>query len=485
MSCLTIRMDSHQRHLIRGFNWLGGATIIAKVVDFSTILVVLLFLTKAQVGIGSLVVSIAMIVEAFDGLGTGDALVQAVTVSRLQLDTLFWFILGLGVLIAGLTLLAAPLIASLYGNTSIIAYLGMVALKQPLVAMAVIPLALLNRGLHYDRIAIVNVGATLAGALTRLALAFWGAGSWVLIVSYTTSGFYLLLGAMVAQPFFPQFRFRYAAIRPLLRFGLRAASANLSEQVFKNVDYLLIGWFYGAAPLATYRVAFDAAMEPATAISTVIRRTALPVFARSAKHSEDLAAALVWALQRLLRLAGPLMLVLLLIARPLTALIHDGQGHSYASAALPMQLLAVAALLRVTTELLFPVLLAAGRPELAARLSAGILFLLTVAIFAVGCTLPARLGIIAVAGCWLGIYPFVLIWGARTLHRNWGIPLGAMARILLETAASLGATLGLVILVDALAGYPGPWVRIATVLVATALVQGGLYWRGRRRLNPA
>ena len=478
-------MDSHQHHLTRGFNWLGGATIIAKVMDFSTILVVLLFLTKEQVGIGALVVSIAMIVEAFDGLGTGDALVQASTVSRLQLDSLFWFILGLAVLVAALILLGAPLVAALYGNASIVAYLGMVALKQPLVAMAVIPLALLNRGLKYDRIAIVNVSATLAGALTRLALAFAGAGSWVLVAGYTASGCYLLLGALVAQPFLPRFRFRYAAIQPLLRFGLRAASSNLSEQVFKNIDYLLVGWFYGAAPLATYRVAFDTAMEPATAISTVIRRTALPVFARTAVVPAELAASLVWALQRLLRLAAPLMLVLLLIARPLTGLIHDEHGHSYASAALPMQLLAVAALLRVTTELLFPVLLAAGRPGTAARLSIGILLALTIAILAVAYSLPERVGIIAVAGCWLTIYPFVLGWGARMLRRDYNVSLGAMARVLVETAISLGATVALVVLADALAGNPGAWLRIAIVLLATGLVQSGLYLRGRQRLSPA
>jgi O-antigen/teichoic acid export membrane protein len=478
-------MDSHQRDLARGFNWLGGATIVAKVVDFSTILVVLLFLTKQQVGIGSLVVSFAMIVEALNGLGTSDALVQARLVSRPQLDSLFWFILGFAVLVGGLTLLIAPLVAALYGDASIMAYLGLVALKQPIVAMAVIPLALLNRGLRYDRIAIVGVSATLAGALTRLALAFWGAGSWVLVVGYTASGFYLLVGALLAQPFVPRFRFDYAEIRPLLRFGLRAASSNLSEQVFKNVDYLLVGWFYGAAPLATYRVAFDAAMEPATAISTVIRRTALPVFARTAAAPEELAAAMAWALQRLLRLAAPLMMVLVLIARPLTGLIHDEHGHSYASAAVPMQLLAVAALLRVTTELLFPVLLAAGRPGAAARLSVGILLMLTLAILAVGYVFPEQAGIIAVAGCWLGIYPFVLAWGARMLHRQLRFPLRALAPVMIETAVSLGATIALVALADALAGKPNPWVQIAIVLLATALVQGVLYRRGRQRINPA
>src|SRR5579864_8425852 len=70
-------MDSHQHHLRRGFNWLGGAMIIAKLTDFGTIVVVLLFLTKEQVGVASLVVAIGTVIEALEGLGTSTALVQA------------------------------------------------------------------------------------------------------------------------------------------------------------------------------------------------------------------------------------------------------------------------------------------------------------------------------------------------------------------------------------------------------------------------
>ncbi len=305
----------------------------------------------------------------------------------------------------------------------------------------------------------------------------------MLVVGYTASGFYLLLGALLARPFLPRFRFRYAAIRPLLRFGLRSASSNLLEQMFKNIDYLLVGWFYGAAPLAVYRVAFDLAMEPAMAIGTLIRRTVLPVFARVAAAQEELAAALLWALRRLLLMASPLMLGLLLMATPLTALVHDEHGNSYAAAALPMQLLAVAALLRVTAELLFPVLLATGRPGTAARLSGSILLLLSAAILVVGYSVPARTGIIAIAGCWLGIYSFVLAWGARALQRNWGVPVRELARMLVKPVMGLGATVALVALADALAGSLGPWVQLGIVLLATALVQGGLYLREPRQLS--
>src|SRR3984893_14600678 len=155
-------VDSHQLHLRRGFNWLGSAMIVAQVTDFGTILIVLRLLSHEQVGAASLVVALGTVIEALDGLGTSTALVQAPSLSRVQLDSLFWFIVGAALVVAGLILLAAPWIASLYGIAAVAAYFLAVAIKQPLVAAAVIPLAIMNRELQYERIAIVNVGATFA-----------------------------------------------------------------------------------------------------------------------------------------------------------------------------------------------------------------------------------------------------------------------------------------------------------------------------------
>jgi O-antigen/teichoic acid export membrane protein len=171
---------------------------------------------------------------------------------------------------------------------------------------------------------------------------------------------------MLARPFRPALSFRMAPILPLVQFGLRSASANVFEQIFKNIDSLLVGWFYGAAPLAVYRVAFGLAMEPAMAVGTLINRTALPVLARVATVPGQLREALLWSLQRLTTLVAPCMVALMLLAVPLTALLHDSQGNSYAGAALPLQILAAAAILRVSSQLLTPVLMSSGHPGTAA-----------------------------------------------------------------------------------------------------------------------
>jgi O-antigen/teichoic acid export membrane protein len=414
-------MDSHQQHLRRGFNWLGGAMIIAKLTDFGTILVVLLFLTKEQVGVASLVVAIGTVIEALDGLGTGAALVQAPSLSRRQLDSLFWFIVGGALVVAGMTLLAAPWIASLFGITGMAAYFLAVAIKQPLVGAAVIPLAIMNRDLQYERIAVVNVCSTFATALTRIGLVILGAGAWAIVVAYTASGLYTVAGAWVARPFWPRLRISMSAISPLLRFGLRATTSTLFEQLVNNFHYLFVGWFYGAAPLAEYRVAYDLAMEPANAAGLLINRTALPVFAKVSAVREHLAESLTWSLRRLLVVVCPVAAAIILAAGPITAWIHDGQGRSYAAARLPLQLLAAAAVFRVVAQLAYPLLLGSGRPQMAVRLSAATLLLLGAGMLLVGFTIPATSGTVAMSTVWLAVYPLLLIWQSRYLQRHWNI----------------------------------------------------------------
>lgn len=474
-------MPSYHKHLHRGFNWLGAATVIAKVVDLTTLLGVLLFLTKEQVGVASLVIAIATVVEAFDGLGSREALVQAQAISREQLDSLFWFIIGASTAIALIVLLAAPFLGAFYGISGMALYFIAVAAKQPIVGAALIPLAMMNRDLQYERIAIINVCATFAAAFTRLALAVSGGGVWALVAGYCGSGLYSLIGAQIAKPFWPRLRLRLGEIFPLVHFGLRAVILNFLEQLLKNVDALLIGWFYGPSQLAVYRVAFTVAMEPAMAVGTLINRTALPIFARAARIKDQLTHSLLWSLRRLVLLIAPLTVAVILAATPITNLIHDGQGHSYAAAAFPLKLLAIAALLRVTSQLFYPVALGAGRPATAARLSAVTLLLLSVSLAFVGWYLPAQTGIVAVSGIWVALYPLLLIWESRYLRQHWAIQARDLAGVFLEPAIGALALATTVSAVHWWVGDKNPVVQLGFVLAAAALTYTGLILHARQK----
>jgi O-antigen/teichoic acid export membrane protein len=477
--------DSHQQHLRRGFNWLGSALIVAKLTDFATILVVLRLLTKEQVGAASLVVAFGTVIEALDGLGTSTALVQASSLSRLQLNSLFWFIVGAACVVAGVTLLAAPWIASLYGIAGVGAYFLAVAIKQPLVAAAVIPLAIMNRELQYERIAIVNVGSTFAAALSRLGLAVMGAGAWAIVIAYAASGLFTLVGALFARPFRPQLQFSKSAISPLLNFGWRATLSALCETMINNVHYLLVGWFYGAAALAEFRVAFDLAMEPANAAGTLINRTALPVFAKVAAVREHLAQSLTWSLRRLLAVVAPLAAAIVLAADPITTLIRDEQHRSYSSASLPLKLLAAAAVLRVVSQLAYPVMFGSGRPQLAVRLSATTLLLLSAGMLLVGLTVPVTSGIVAMSAVWLVVPPLLLIWQARYLRRLYHIGVQDLIQALGAPLVAVGILVALVEVGHALIGSGSPMLELGMILTLAVLACVGLLLRDPQRVSLA
>ena len=451
--------------------------IIAKITDFGTILLVLRFLTKEQVGTASLVVAFGAVIEAFDGLGTSTALVQAPSLSRLQLDSLFWIIFGAACVVAGLTLLAAPWIASLYGIAGIGGYFLAVAIKQPLVGAAVIPLAMMNRELQFERIAIINVGATFATALSRIGLAILGAGAWAIVIAYTASGLFTLVGALLARPFRPRLIIRMSSVSSLLRFGIRATLSGLCEQMINNVHHLLVGWFYGPVVLAEFRVAFDVAMEPANAAGALINRTSLPVFAKVSAAREQLVPLLLWSLRRLLAVVAPLAVGIVLASDSITSLIHDEQHHSYAAASLPLKILAAAAVLRVLSQLAYPVMFGSGRPHLAVRFSVTTLLLLSVGMLVVGLNVPTAYGIVAISIVWLAVPPLLLLWQAHYLRRYWHI---RAADLLRAAAGPFAAVVLLICVVQAgryLLGAGSPVLQLAMVLVLSVLACVALLMR--------
>jgi O-antigen/teichoic acid export membrane protein len=162
-------------------------------------------------------------------------------------------------------------------------------------------------------------------------------------------------------------------------------------------------------------------MEPANAAGTLINRTALPVFAKVSAVREQLAESLTWSLRKLLAVVCPFAIAIVFAAGPITALIHDEQGRSYAAAALPLKLLAAAAVLRVVSQLAYPLVFGSGRPQMAVRLSATTLLLLGGGMLLVGFTVPAPSGIAAMSTVWLAVPPLLLVWQAHYLQRLWNI----------------------------------------------------------------
>lgn len=346
----------------RGFVWLGAASVVARVLDTASVLVVMWFVTREQVGVATLAWSVAVFLEAMNGLGLHAALLQARDVSNERLTAAFWYTMGIATVVMAVVCLGSSSFADWYGEPVLSWMLIAATTKLWFVGGALIPLNQLNRETKFERIAAVSTLATLGSGLLTCALAASGLQAWSLVIGQVSHGLFTCIGANLAHPFRPRGRPNFALIYDDIRFGIKAASASILYHFYRNADYYLIGRLLGTGAVGVYRVAFDVAMQPTLAVLTVVNRSALPVYARL---SDDLAAlqkAFLWTLRNLALLLAPVTAVLVFFAEDLLRWVNRGE---WLDAAPMVRWLAIAAFVRSIAQTFPQLFLALKRPSLA------------------------------------------------------------------------------------------------------------------------
>lgn len=355
-------MTEERQHLARGLLWVGSATAVSRITDALSLILVLRFLSREEIGIATLAWSVTVFVECFNGLGIGTAVLQQQGLTKVQISSAFWYALGIAlVLVLGVSL-AAPWIALAYGTPELLPMIRVSSLKLLFVGLAAVPLALLGRDMRYKSLGAVTTAATLVSSLITLGLAATGYGAWAPLLGNTVSGLMQWLGASVLCPAYSRRFLDLRALRPMMRAGGHIAGSVAVVQLSRNLDYLLLGRLVGVEVLGGYRVAFDLAMAPSIAISQIGNRTALPVYARLAQEPQRLAQAWLWTVRTVMLMTLPVIVFVLIDGLDvLTLLGKSGWPH----AGTAIRLLCGAAVFRGLAETFPSVYVAAGRSQLA------------------------------------------------------------------------------------------------------------------------
>lgn len=427
--------------LKRGLIWFGSASLVMRLLDVVANLVTLVFVTRQQMGLAAIPWTAVVVIEAFNGLGVGTAIVQARELSRKQIDSLFWFASAFGVLLGLLLAAGSPLIAGFYGDARLYPLLLVSAFKFPFVGAALVPVQLLARDLKFRVSGAIQTAATGLSAITQIVLAALGFGAWALVIAWTARGLFLFVSVMLAAPIRPRLSFALADTKSALSFGVRACSSSALYHFYRNADYLLVGKFLGLETLGIYRVAFDLAMSPLEAIGQVVNKVAYPVFSRIGSEIEKLVDAFYRMSRHLLFLAGPVVLFLFFGSEHLIRAINP---ERWLPAVPAVQILCWAALLRGLAQLFPQLYIASGKPGLAIYNELANCATLVGSIAIALWRFP-ELGIYGVCWAWLLSYPVMLTLQFRLARRSVPVRFAGYARTLAPLIGGLvaaGAAMG-------------------------------------------
>jgi len=399
-------LDKHAiGHLKRGFFWIGSANLIARLMDLGSIIILLLFLSKEEMGTAALAWTISTLLESFSGLGIGAAILQTKKLKTIQLYSSWWYIMGIASVLFCAVSFSSPAIASFYSAPLLIPMIIVSASKLIFVGGALIPLQLLNRELRFKEIGATQTIATLFASIIKIVLAISGAGAWSLVIGNTAHGFFTFTIVSFLKQFKPKIHFAFSEIKKLASFGIKVSISSIIYNFYRNADYLIIGRLLGKEILGLYKVAFDVAMTPALTVLKTINRTALPVFSRYNKNPEKLKSMFLWIQKNLLFITIPIALFLTFTAADILQIVGKGQ---WIAATPAIQILVWAAALRSIAQVFPQLFHACGKPEFAIYDSLIALILLAGTFTGFIVLFKDTLGFLSICYAWLFSYPLLI-----------------------------------------------------------------------------
>lgn len=262
----------------------AGATVSAAGLSFAVqlgaMVVLARLLTPADFGLVAMVTTFSLLLESFGMAGFTEVMLQREGVTDGLASNLFWINVAVVIALAAGLAGAGTLLARFYHDALVRGTAEGMAGVVVINGIAVMPLALLQRGMRFGTVSKINVAARVVQATAAIALALAGWGFWALVAGYYAHRVTRAAGAFGTCRWVPKLPGRAAGTRQSLAFGLRIYGRYVMGYAANNTDNLLVGWRFNAAALGFYKKAFDIFVLPANQLTAPVWSVVITTLSR-------------------------------------------------------------------------------------------------------------------------------------------------------------------------------------------------------------
>lgn len=245
-------------------------------------------LTPTEVGILGLTAIFFAVAGTLASAGFGTALIRKIDRTEDDINTMFWFNLGMSGLMSLLLWCAAPWFVDFFRQPLLLWLTRISAVMMFLNSSAGVHWCLYSCRRDFKTPAIVNTITALIGMPVCLGLAYYDFGVWAFSIQGVVVGLLNLGIVWVISPWKPSLRFSVASFKELFGFGSKLALSGVLDTAYRECRSLIIGRLYSPADLAFYqRGAHLSAVGPTT-VCGMLGGVLLPVLSTLQKEPERL-----------------------------------------------------------------------------------------------------------------------------------------------------------------------------------------------------
>lgn len=226
--------------------------------------------------------AMATIVTEFAALlgnfGLNALLIQRRTIARVQIDTVFWSSLVLGLVLAICVGVASLFVGGLFSDDRVGTLLQILCLNFVFGSLYTVPSAILARLLKFKFEFWINITTIAVRSGAAIVLAFHGWGLWALVAGSVVGSFTQAVLGLLVVPYRPRRRFQLQFVAGSWRTSMGYFGGGLLYYANANFDLMLIGRMMGATALGYYQNARSLTDEIRSRIGMPLQQVLFPAF---------------------------------------------------------------------------------------------------------------------------------------------------------------------------------------------------------------
>ncbi len=275
---------------ISGVKWTSLASASMAVIAVLKIAVLARFLDKSDFGLMAIVLFVLGFTNLFMDMGLSTAIIHKQNITKREYASLYWLNIFFGLLLFGLLLVLAPLIAHFYHHDILKKLIPIMGLSVIIVSTGKQFRTIKQKELDFKTIALIDIFSGLVSLVFAVLLAVNDFGVYALIfaalMQYGLQSIaFLIIGL---RHYGIRFHFSWNETKPFLKIGVYQVGSQIVNYFNRDLDVMLIGKFFGTELLGGYSLAKQLVFRPAQIINPVLTNVAAPVLSKFQNNMDQL-----------------------------------------------------------------------------------------------------------------------------------------------------------------------------------------------------
>ena len=264
-----------------------------------------------------------VLAESFIDGGFGSALIQKKRPTQEDYSTIFWWDMGMAIVMYAILFLSAPTIARFYDTPLLCDVLRVQGLILFVYALNLVQKNQLKKKLNFKLLSIVTISTSIISLGVTIFMAYKGFGVWALVVQNFIVASIPTLVFWFYVKWRPKWVFSWQSFKELFSFGFYMFLTHLINNFGQKIQGLLIGKVYTPATMGYYSKAENTEKLASTSISGIMTQVTYPLYAEVQDDKVALSNMIKRLTMTLAFITFPLMFMLLLCSKPVFVLLYS------------------------------------------------------------------------------------------------------------------------------------------------------------------